>query len=181
MTIESHYSPMVSYKLTEAGTGCVLCLFWFCVSVERASMRELKRGVCTEPARPPTQAGAWSNRGAPVRRHRVDCRGGGGLTGRTMKDYAKGFYKSKAWKETRAAYARSVGGLCEVCLGKGLYRAGVIVHHREHINPENITDPRVLLAWHNLQLVCRDCHAALHKPERRYRVDDLGRVSAEGV
>ena len=102
------------------------------------------------------------------------------LTGKTMKDYAKGFYKSKAWKETRAAYARSVGGLCEICLDKGLVRAGVIVHHREHISPENITDPRVLLDWNNLQLVCRDCHAALHKPERRYRLDELGRVIVGG-
>jgi len=98
-----------------------------------------------------------------------------------MKEYAKGFYKSQAWKKCREAYARSVGGLCERCLGRGLYRAGEIVHHREHISPENITDPAVLLDWGNLQLVCRECHAALHRPERRYRLDELGRVIVEEV
>lgn len=98
--------------------------------------------------------------------------------GHTMKEYAKGFYKSKAWKECRAAYAKSVGGLCEICLERGLYRPGEIVHHKRHISPDNITDPRVILDWDNLQLVCRDCHAAIHagKEGARYRVDELGRV-----
>lgn len=96
----------------------------------------------------------------------------------TMKEYAKGFYKSQAWKQCREAYAKSRRGLCEVCLSRGIYRAGVIVHHRTHIDPDNITDPRVILDWDNLQLVCRDCHAEQHKPARRYRVDELGRVTA---
>lgn len=95
-----------------------------------------------------------------------------------MKEYAKGFYKSKAWKDCRAAYAKSVGGLCEVCLKAGIYRAGEIVHHKEHINPDNINDPRIILDWNNLQLVCRDCHAELHPKHRgrRYKLDELGRV-----
>lgn len=100
-----------------------------------------------------------------------------------MKEYAKGFYKSQAWKRCREAYARSRRGLCEVCLDRGMYRAGVIVHHREHISPENISDPAVLLDWNNLQLVCRDCHAELHSAREgaRYRLDELGRVIMEGV
>lgn len=93
-----------------------------------------------------------------------------------MRDFAKGFYKSQAWKKCRAAYAKRVGGLCEVCLAKGIYTPGEIVHHKEHISPENITDERVLLDWSNLQLVCRDCHAELHRREKRYRLDELGRV-----
>ena len=99
-----------------------------------------------------------------------------------MRDFAKTFYKSKAWKGCRAAYARSVGGLCEICLGAGLVRAGEIVHHVEHISPENITDERVLLDWSNLQLVCRDCHARLHPKHRgrRYELDELGRVIIGG-
>lgn len=34
------------------------------------------------------------------------------------KEFAKSFYKSKAWKRCRAMYAASVGGLCERCLTK---------------------------------------------------------------
>ncbi len=97
-----------------------------------------------------------------------------------MQDFAKGFYKSQAWKDCRAAYVKSVGGLCEICLSKGLYRPGVIVHHIVHITPDNIKDPDVVLNWNNLQLVCRDCHALVHKPGKRYKVDELGRVVAIG-
>lgn len=95
-----------------------------------------------------------------------------------VKEYAKKFYTGKAWARCREAYRRSVGGLCEVCLSQGRYTPGVIVHHVEHINPDNVTDPRVLLDWNNLQLVCRDCHAQAHAKgkARRYKLDELGRV-----
>ena len=35
------------------------------------------------------------------------------------KEFAKKFYKSKAWQRTREAYAASVGQLCEDCLDAG--------------------------------------------------------------
>ena len=94
-----------------------------------------------------------------------------------MREFAKATYSSKAWKDCRAAYAKSVGGLCEICLKDGIYSPGVIVHHKIHLTPENITDPGVVLNWNNLQLVCRDCHAKLHDSKtRRYKLDELGRV-----
>lgn len=94
-----------------------------------------------------------------------------------MKDYAARLYKSLAWQQTREAYAKSVGGLCEICLSKGLYNAGEIVHHKVHITPENINDPNITLNWENLELVCRECHASLHdRRKRRYSLDDMGRV-----
>lgn len=94
-----------------------------------------------------------------------------------MKEFAKGFYKSKAWQATRDAYAASVGGLCEDCLARGIYKAGEIVHHKQALTPENIGDPSVTLAWDNLRLVCRDCHAKEHGSTKRYKVDKMGRVS----
>lgn len=94
-----------------------------------------------------------------------------------MKEYASVFYSSKAWKDTRDAYRRYRGGLCEVCLSKGIYNAGEIVHHKTHITPDNINDPTVTLSFDNLQLVCRDCHAAIHdQRKRRYKLDEMGRV-----
>ena len=96
-----------------------------------------------------------------------------------MKEYAQQFYSSKAWKRTRAAYAKSKHNLCEICLAKGIIKPGEIVHHKVHIDPDNITDPTVTLCWDNLQLVCRDCHANIHdRRQRRYKIDELGRVSA---
>lgn len=94
-----------------------------------------------------------------------------------MKEYARSFYKSQTWKDCRAAYAKQRHGLCEVCLAKGIYKPGEIVHHKVHISPENITDPTVTLCFDNLQLVCRDCHADLHKGMvTRFKVDQLGRI-----
>ena len=94
-----------------------------------------------------------------------------------MKETA-GFYGTPAWKATRLAYAKSCGGLCERCLSRGIYKAGEIVHHKMHMTPANMHDPNVALNWNNLQLLCRDCHALMHKPTKRYKVDELGRVTA---
>lgn len=97
-----------------------------------------------------------------------------------MKEFARGFYKSKAWKDCREAYTRAARGLCEVCLAKGIYTPGVIVHHVRHLDAENISDPAVTLDWGNLQLVCRECHAQLHSSggKMRFTVDEMGRVTA---
>ena len=95
------------------------------------------------------------------------------------KEFSKRFYRSVAWKKTRDAYAKSVGGLCEECLKKGIYNPGEIVHHITELTPENIGDPGVTLSWDNLELVCRDCHGQAHGKERRYEVDELGRVTCK--
>lgn len=85
------------------------------------------------------------------------------------------FYTSKTWIRCRTAYAKSVGGLCERCLKRGLYNPGRIVHHKVYISPENIHNEAVTLNWDNLELLCRSCHELEHKSERRYTVVD-GRV-----
>ena len=101
----------------------------------------------------------------------------GGSGGFYVKEFAKGFYKSKAWQRARDGYAASVGGLCEDCLARGIYKAGDIVHHKQELTPDNIHDPSVTLSWGNLKLVCRDCHAKEHGSMKRYKVDEFGRVT----
>ena len=95
-----------------------------------------------------------------------------------MKEYARQFYKSKAWKQTREAYAKARGFLCERCLEHGLASPGEIVHHRIWITPDNVNDPTVTLNWDNLELVCRKCHADEHekKDMRRWSIDAAGRA-----
>lgn len=73
------------------------------------------------------------------------------------RDFAKSFYRSKAWQECRNAYFDSVFGLCERC-GAG----GSAVHHKTYLTPQNISDPEVSLGWDNLELLCIDCHAKEH-------------------
>lgn len=93
-----------------------------------------------------------------------------------MKDYARGFYLSQAWIRTRDAYAKSVGGLCEDCLARGLVVPGEIVHHVTPITPANIKDPDITLSFTNLRLVCRDCHALAHGG-RRWKVRPDGSIA----
>lgn len=93
------------------------------------------------------------------------------------REFARAFYQSQNWKRCRAAVVKERRGLCERCLAKGIYSPGVIVHHKIHISPENITDESVLLDKDNLELVCRECHADLHRGDgKRYTLDELGRV-----
>lgn len=96
-----------------------------------------------------------------------------------MREFAKTFYRSKAWEDCRKAYAKSKGGLCEMCLANGIYKPGKVVHHIVHLNPDNISDPNIALGWHNLMLLCQDHHAQVHKhSERRYYVRADGGIVA---
>ena len=99
-----------------------------------------------------------------------------------MKEYAKDFYNSKAWKQCRVAYAKSKKYLCENCLQRGLLTPGEIVHHIINITPENINDPKITLNFENLRLVCRKCHAEEHTSprDRRYYIDEYGKVIIKG-
>lgn len=95
---------------------------------------------------------------------------------------ATGFYRSHAWRTTSTAYRRSVGGLCERCLAKGIITPAEVVHHKIPLTPENIQDLSISLNWDNLQALCRQCHAEVHeemyrqRTGRRYKVDKNGRV-----
>ncbi|MCM3536584.1 HNH endonuclease [Priestia endophytica] len=74
-----------------------------------------------------------------------------------MKEYAKKFYKSKAWYRCRQSYITSQHGLCERCKG-----VGKIVHHKTYITPQNINNPAITLSHSNLELLCQDCHNKEH-------------------
>ena len=94
-----------------------------------------------------------------------------------MKEYAEWFYSSKVWKRCRAEYVKSVGGLCEECLKNGKVTAGVIVHHKIYVNPNNIHDPSITLNPDNLVLLCRECHEHEHRRmKKRYKVEPNGSI-----
>ncbi len=94
-----------------------------------------------------------------------------------MSKETEAFYKTTMWQNCRDAYYKSKQGLCERCLARGQYKAGEIVHHIKHITPKTMNDPAVTLNFDNLQLLCRDCHAIVHKPSKRFKVDDMGRIT----
>lgn len=93
-----------------------------------------------------------------------------------MKPYAEAFYKSSSWVAARKAYLERVGGLCERCLEKGLIVPATMVHHVEHITPENINDESITLNPANFLALCRECHAKAHEKAPRYKFDDTGHM-----
>lgn len=74
-----------------------------------------------------------------------------------MKDYARSFYKGRAWKDTQAAYMVSQHYVCERCSN-----VARVVHHKTYISPQNIHDPAITLDWANLEALCMDCHNVEH-------------------
>ena len=95
-----------------------------------------------------------------------------------MKPFAQKFYLSQAWIKCRNAYVKSVGGLCEECLKKGIYKPIEEVHHKIFLTPNNISNPNVTLNWENLIGLCRECHKEMHSNKVvRYTVDERGRVA----
>lgn len=100
-------------------------------------------------------------------------------TERRVTGEFKDFYSSTAWKRCREGYKKKVGGLCERCLKHGRIEPAEVIHHRIHLTPENIHDPRIALSWDNLEALCWSCHETEHKGKaKRYTVDAEGRVTA---
>lgn len=94
-----------------------------------------------------------------------------------MKEYAEKFYKSKRWQRTAEAYKKSIGGLCERCIKKGMYNPVEIVHHKTYITPSNINNPDIALSFDNLEGLCRECHAQEHNHcVSRYKILENGDV-----
>ena len=93
------------------------------------------------------------------------------------QEFSKAFYDSTAWRSCREAYRKSVGGLCELCLAKGMIRAADVVHHKILLTPENIKRPEITMNFDNLEALCHACHAERHPEEHRKVNEKLRRKS----
>ena len=85
------------------------------------------------------------------------------------------FYTSKAWRRCRKSFLESKGGLCEVCLRKGLIEPATEVHHKIHLTADNLGDANVSLNHDNLMAICDSCHKEQHH-SKRWRTDKNGHV-----
>ena len=94
-----------------------------------------------------------------------------------MKSWAESFYKSGQWQRCREYIIKRDRYLCQECLAKGLTVPAEEVHHIIPIEPENIIDPSITLNEENLISLCRECHRKRHGKEKRYTVDEYGRVT----
>ena len=75
-----------------------------------------------------------------------------------MQAWAKEFYNSTTWKETRKYIFNRDFGLCVRCGSPG-----EIVHHKKYLTKKNINIHSISLGEDNLELLCRDCHAIEHE------------------
>lgn len=71
-------------------------------------------------------------------------------------------------------------GLCERCFVLGRTELAKLVHHKRHVTPENVNDPKVTLAYDNMQRLCQDCHAYVHSDHqgRTVKFDEDGHIIA---
>ena len=94
-----------------------------------------------------------------------------------MREFARSFYKTQAWKRLRDDIMKRDGGICRDCWDKGMLTPAEEVHHIIPLTPDNISDPDIALNPSNLVCLCRECHKARHGIRKgRYRFDELGRV-----
>ena len=85
------------------------------------------------------------------------------------------FYTTRAWKKCRKTFLESRGGLCEICLSKGLIEPATEVHHKIHLTVDNLSDTNISLNPDNLMALCESCHHDQHQT-KRWRADAMGRV-----
>ena len=67
------------------------------------------------------------------------------------------FYKSDLWHMARAQVILRAKGRCEKCGS-----VGTEVHHKIHLNIQNVDDVSVSINPENLMLLCKDCHNKEH-------------------
>ena len=93
------------------------------------------------------------------------------------KEWAKGFYNSKRWRQARDRYVENKHGICERC-GDG--KTLMIVHHKIPITQKNITDDNITLNENNFELLCQDCHNAVDHEALIRGEKDVNCFTADG-
>ena len=73
------------------------------------------------------------------------------------RSFSKAFYKSRQWEEVRTFVLMRDRYVCQRC-----GRPAQEVHHKIHLSPENIWDPKITLNPDNLLSLCKECHFAQH-------------------
>lgn len=75
------------------------------------------------------------------------------------KEWAKNFYQSNNWINTRNYIMSKYFYICQKCKE----RPAEIVHHIIWLTPSNINNSDITLNENNLMPVCRECHAIIHE------------------
>jgi len=71
-------------------------------------------------------------------------------------------YRMAEWQRVREYVIQRAQGLCEECVRQGRVEAGTEVDHIQPLTESNWRDWNIAYNPDNLQLLCRECHAARH-------------------
>ena len=77
--------------------------------------------------------------------------------------FAKPFYRSRAWQDVRKVVWDRAHGLCERCMERGDVKPADVVHHKVPLTPDNMGDPDISLNPDRLMALCHDCHTEVHQ------------------
>lgn len=88
------------------------------------------------------------------------------------REFAKSFYNSKQWKQTREYILKRDCYMCVLC-----GRPAEEVHHKIHLSPANIDNPMISMHENNLISLCGDCHKRLHSSDKTKSGDILPLIS----
>jgi len=69
------------------------------------------------------------------------------------KEWARAFYASKIWRDTRRYVLHRDHYTCVDCCGRAEE-----VHHKIELTPKNINDPNISHKPDNLESLCHYCH-----------------------
>ena len=77
----------------------------------------------------------------------------------------KAFYKSPEWRTAREIALMRDKYLCVLCAEEGKTVPAEVVHHKIHLNENNVQDPKIALSQDNLISICAKHHSDVHKGE----------------
>lgn len=77
------------------------------------------------------------------------------------REFSKAFYHSKQWQQVREYVLMRDSYLCRICGAPAEE-----VHHKIHLTPGNLYDPRVNLNPDNLISLCKECHFKEHVADK---------------
>ena len=85
-----------------------------------------------------------------------------------MRKLRQTAYQNKHWRKLRDTYLKE-HPVCEECLKKGVVTAADDVHHIKSPFRGGEINYNLLLDYHNLESVCKECHGNIHAGQQGHR------------
>lgn len=85
-----------------------------------------------------------------------------------MRKLRQKAYQNKHWRKMRDTYLKE-HPICEECLKKGIVTPAEDVHHIKSPFRGGEVNYNMLLDYHNLESVCKDCHGEIHAQQQGHQ------------